>query len=288
MKLRETLTFDFTAEYSSEAALIIEHRPPQEIAALFQSLPLKTASGLSGLMSPSAVARACEECEVPLTARIISHLTVAAALPVLRRMDPDYRENLLAELPAQHSASLREVLAYAAGTAGALMDPSLMAFPADLTAAAALEVAKRDAELIHYNLYVVDRDQHLLGTLNLQELLLSDPDTRLDEIIKQPVLSLDVDADRYSILRHPGWLKVTSLPVVDADGRFVGAIRYRTLRQLEAELKSRRNMSETLTINALSELFGTGMGGFLNSLAAGVSFGTGGQAEPESDTRRER
>lgn len=287
MRLHETLTFDFAAEHSAEAALIVEQRSPEEIAALFKALPLKTAAKLSELMAPSVVARAYERCEVPLTARLLSHLSVAATLPVLRRVEPDHRAEILSALPAKQSGTLSEMLAYVTGTAGALMDPSLMAFSADLTAAATLEAAKRDAGLIHYNLYVVDRNQVLVGALNLQELLLAAPDARLGEIIKQPVQRLDVDADRYTILRHPGWLQLTSLPVVDAEGRFVGAIRYRAFRQLEAESKSRRAISENLTISALSELFGTGMGGFLNSLATGVSFGIGGQAEPERYDRPE-
>lgn len=57
-----------------------------------------------------------------------------------------------------------------------------------------------------------------------------------------------------------------SLPVVDEDHHYLGALRYRTLRELEEELLRGRG-GDRDTAAALGELFATGAAGLLDALA---------------------
>jgi hypothetical protein len=61
---------------------------------------------------------------------------------------------------------------------------------------------------------------------------------------------------------HPAWRDFDALPVVDGDGRLVGAIRHKTVRQMAGE--NRRPMMDTIV--ELSELYWVGLAGMLRSL----------------------
>jgi hypothetical protein len=57
--------------------------------------------------------------------------------------------------------------------------------------------------------------------------------------------------------------------VVDEDERYLGAVRYRTLRELEKQLL-RGAGEERSTAEALGDLFATGAAGLLDALAPAV------------------
>lgn len=116
------------------------------------------------------------------------------------------------------------------------MDPRIFTLPPEITVGDAVRRLGRAPTSAIYYLYVVDRERHLVGVMNVRELLLSDRNTPIHSAMKSPVVRLTATADPTEILRHPGWRAHHSLPVVDDGGRFVGAIRYETLRTLEGEL----------------------------------------------------
>ena len=78
------------------------------------------------------------------------------------------------------------------------------------------------------------------------------------------------DADRNQVSSHPAWLKYHSLPVVDKDKVFLGAIRYRRLRQLESETKMERKQGAE-TGRALAELYRVGLASLWHTLAEDIT-----------------
>ncbi len=125
------------------------------------------------------------------------------------------------------------------------MDPEVLALPSDLTARSALQRVREAASFARYNLYVVDREQRLVGVLNLRELLRARAGDLLSELMVRDPMRITAAADRATLLAHPAWQRVASLPVVDDDGRYLGAVRYRTLRELENEILPKRRDDDT-------------------------------------------
>jgi magnesium transporter len=141
----------------------------------------------------------------------------------------------------------------------------VLALPEALTVAAALERVRDRPESARYNLYVIDAEQRLVGTLNLRELLLASPERALRDVMVPRPFHLRADADRAEVLGHPGWREVHALPVVDSARRYLGALRYRTLRELEDELR-RRASADATPARALGELLALGAAGALDAL----------------------
>jgi magnesium transporter len=214
-------------------------------------------------------------------AAIVGHMMVSSGAAVLVAIDEDRATSILADLPIDHSAALlrrvprdvaeriieraprnvvtaalRMLVSYPEGTAGALVDPTVLSLPVDLACSEALERVRRSPAHATYYIYVVDRDQHLVGVLNLRELMLADGTEPLAKAMHTTVSRLRSDAGEDEILAHAGWREYHALPVVDADARFVGAIRYETVRRLEQGHVDERTQNPLLTTAmSLGELY---------------------------------
>jgi magnesium transporter len=190
---------------------------------------------------------------------------------MLRCLPADERDRLLGAVPARRAAPLQRLLTYPLGTAGSLMDPQVLALPQSLPAGAALERVQRTAQHTFYYLYVVDADYTLVGVMNLRELMLAASQDQLSTVMHKRVERLPADAPLAAILLHPAWREFHALPVTDGQEKFLGAIRYKTLKRLEQESARQRTPDESLTaLLSLGELCWIGFAGMLAGLAATV------------------
>ena len=151
------------------------------------------------------------------------------------------------------------------------MDPRALALPDDLAISEALKRVRRSPQNVLYYMYVVDRDQRLVGVLNLRELMLASPKTTLSSAMQPNVARLPALADLMAIVAHPGWRDFHALPVVDAGDTFIGVIRYETLRRLEDETGAPPYNQAVATVLSLGELCWIGFAGMLAGLAATLS-----------------
>jgi CBS domain-containing protein len=120
-----------------------------------------------------------------------------------------------------------------------------------------------------YYLYVVDRTGRLVGVLNLRELMLAPGDATLGAVMRPATARLTALDGVGAVVVHPGWRALHALPVVDAGGRFVGAIRYETIRRLEAHPERATPVGSRVGLwLGLAELCWVGLTGVLVSLGS--------------------
>jgi magnesium transporter len=271
MSLRARLASSYLTSHPLESASLLERRPAEEVIPVLALLGDAAAAHVLRCMSGGAAQRVLESLPTPDAARLLAELPLEVAATLLRRLHDEHRDRLLAASDPDTAEGLRAVISWPAHTAGAIMDPRAIALPEDLTAEAAQDAVKRDARHAIYNLYVVDREGRLIGVLNLRELLNAPPQERLGVVANAAHHSLPVNADHRHVLEHPGWLEVSSLPVVDAHGRFMGAVRYRALRRLEREHSASDGVTAEVTAGALGDLFRTGLVGVISAVSGGAA-----------------
>lgn len=277
MNLRQSLAAAFAARYPHEAAAALEARPTVEIVQVLAGLRAEVAAPVLTHMSPGASARALELLDAGVAAGIVGGLETAEALALLRRVSPEARERIVKGVPAKRADALKSALRFPADSAGALMDPRATALPVDMAADEALKAVRREAEHVHDVLYAVDRNGALMGVVIWQDLLLADPKDRLVDMMKEVRQRLSPSTDRLAVAGHPGWRDAHSLPVVDRDGRLMGAVRRRVAVTIEDQfLQSEIGAGETVRV--LGDLFWTGVGGVIGALTAAVTPGPGGVA----------
>jgi magnesium transporter len=267
----ERLALGFMEAHPDDAARLLERATPDEAAALLDEVPVPMVAGILRLMAPASAAGCAAAMPVERLAEIVGELPLDAAVSVMHRLEPSRRDAVLARLPVTMEVPLRRLLAFGAHTAGALADPLALALPEDLTVAEAVEQLRgRGGHLLYY-LYVVARDQTLVGVLDMPELMSARPEVTLAAAMRRDPIRLEADTGFVTLAAHPAWQNLDVLPVVDGQGRLIGAIRHMAVRRLEAELGLRaRSESVLATLVGLSELYWAGLAGMFPRVAAAV------------------
>jgi magnesium transporter len=268
MRLERRLADGLVRSHPVRAAAVLERAGAEDGASIAARLPAEVLAPVLGRMTPQGGVAILLGLPDEKAARVLETLELDRAARFARRLPPERLAAVLARMPERRAGSLESLLRFPENTAGALMDPEVLALAEGLTSREALGQVRENAEQARYNLYVVDAEQTLVGALNLRELLLARSRARLADLMVRNPVRLRADDDRAAIVAHPGWREVHSLPVVDATGGYLGAVRYRTLRALEEELLGRAQRDDHDVRTALGDLFSVGAGGLLDALGA--------------------
>jgi magnesium transporter len=182
---------------------------------------------------------------------------------VVHQLDSDDIADLVSSLPEQlrqavverldraDQAEVRSVLSFPAGSVGAIMDLDVIAVREDATLEAVQRLLRRKKVLPpHTNeLLVVDRNNGLRGVLDLQRLLLDEPESRIADVMNaQPIYFYTDDQARDAIAAFEKY-DLISCPVVNLHRQVVGRL---TVDTVVDEIKERAQ-ADSLRQVGLSE-----------------------------------
>ncbi len=171
---------------------------------------------------------------------IVEHLSPSEAAAILNEMESDEQADIIGELDDEDAEAIlsrmlpdeaddvRKLIAYPADVAGGLMITEYLAFnEKDEVSHVLKDLGENSKEYEDYNvqyLYITGSNAKLQGVLPLRSLILSPPDTRLEDImIKNPYsvsveTKLDVLADIFEDRMYLG------IPVVNEFGILLGVV----------------------------------------------------------------
>lgn len=263
MTAHEALATAFLADHPDDAARLLERGDPSDAAAVLSAIPAASAAGVLDALAPAMAAAAASLIEGERLSPIIERLPLDAAAATLRRVEPERRQAVLEALTDDRRESIALLLSFPDDSAGALADPLVLALPEDITVTDAQKQLRDASQHLFYYVYIIARDRTLVGTLAMPELMTARPKETLAAAMQRNPVRLHAFMDLATAAAHPAWRDYDALPVVDGNGRLIGAIRHKTMRQMSIE--SRAPM--TSTIIGLSELYWAGLSGILASLA---------------------
>ena len=259
-KAEQKLAEAFLASYPEEAAAILEKSRPREAARELNRAVPESAAGILARMSPLVAAETLSAMSRRSAFAALEALDLDSAAAIMRALEDAERHEFLEDLPSETSRSLSLLLSYPPASAGAFMEPRVLALAEDSTVSDALKRLRRSGELAFHYLYVQDRAGKLVGAVSLRRLSIMPGEARLDSAMRPASMRLDAGADLNEVVSHPGWRELHALPVVDREGRLLGVLRYRTMRQIEENLRpSRQGRSAEATAEVLGELYTAGM-----------------------------
>lgn len=215
----------------------------KDVLALLEDLTSAELSQLFQFLGDEALARLLSRLDDRDAAGILVQMPPAEAADVLERIDPDDATDifaeidkavpqtagtLMAEMEPSKADLIRQLMAYEPDSAGGIMTPAFVAvvpeLRADETIAAVRQLAAQ-AETISY-IYVIDRDEKLLGVLSLHSLVLNPPETPVSELMAKNTWSILVDEDQEIAARMLTERDLAALPVTNHDGRLLGIITH--------------------------------------------------------------
>jgi magnesium transporter len=172
--------------------------------------------------------------------KILEAFTDNRAKYFFESMPPDDRAELLDEVPAKVARRLIKLLScserqttlvllgYEENTAGRVMTPDFIDLDFRMTVAEALERIRELAVTKETILvaYVIDSGRKLLGTVGLKDLVLTDPETPISEIMAENPKTVSTYTDQEEVARRLKDSDLLAIPVVDTEYRLVGIVTW--------------------------------------------------------------
>src|SRR5256885_3994792 len=224
--------------FAAEMRALLERLHPADVAFILDALPLEERLEVWDLVKADRdgeiLLEVSDAVRESLIASMDSRELVAAAETLeadeIADIAPDLPEEVIEEvvqsLPAEERERLRAALSYPEGSVGALMDFDHIAVREEGSLESVTRTLRRLDELPDHTdqLFVIDRDQALKGSLPLARLIVTDLHKEVkDVLVPQSVKFYPEDRaedaanafERYDLV---------SAPIVDAADRLVGRL----------------------------------------------------------------
>jgi magnesium transporter len=213
---------------------------PTHIADLLTSIPADEAVIAFRLLPKNLAISVFDDMDGASQNQLLEAFSDQTARNFLEAMPPDDRAELLDEVPAKVARRLLQILSpdqrrvtlqllgYDEETAGREMTPLFVDLHSDMTVAQALERVRQLAitrETV-YQCYVMDRRRYLTGIVSLKDLVIADPDAKVDDIMKPDPPFVSTHTDREEVAKELREHNLLAIPVVDAEQRLVGTITH--------------------------------------------------------------
>ena len=206
---------DIIDELSDEKSVLVYRLLPKELAAeVFVEMDTDKQEFLINFFSDSQLKDVFDELYYDDTADIIEEMPATVVKRILRVVSPDMRK------------AVNDLLKYPEDSAGSIMTTEFVRLKKSYTVEESLEFIRSvgvNKETI-YTCYVTDDKNHLIGIVTAKDLLLSERDEIISEIMEENVISVYTLTDTENIALMFSKYDFLALPVVDKEDRLVGII----------------------------------------------------------------
>ncbi|MFM5352636.1 magnesium transporter [Aeromonas dhakensis] len=196
---------------------------PEELNCIFDTLPINEGAALLGSLSAECAGRLLMRLHVSIVSLLQGAMPRRDMLAILRRLGSSDRTMLLARFPEQVQSTFYSLLDWPTESVGANMRHEFLAIGDQETVGSAKQLihdAWDNAQLFQ-NLYVVNKDKRLLGSISLKSLLIADPQLPVSELMDREVVRINARADQELAARLLIDRDLSTLPVED-QGKLVG------------------------------------------------------------------
>lgn len=217
---------------------ILSETEPADIACMFDDLPAEDMPLLYRLLPKELAAEVFVELDADMQEMLIHGFSDSELKEVLDELYLDDAVDIIEEMPAnvvkriiRHTEPemrnhINEVLNYPKDSAGSVMTIELVDLKENMTVRDAFTRIRRtglDKETI-YTCYVTDKNRILLGTVSAKELLLSDEECVISDIMETSPIHVHTHDDKEDVALALSKYDLLAIPVVDNEERLVGIV----------------------------------------------------------------
>lgn len=232
--IEKQLHTDLLRRRPIEAADLLDEMDPLESAAVIRDQDPQTLAPIVEAMAPATWSILVKHLPEELIAKTLDVTAPARAAAHLRTLDDGLRGRLIAALESNQRADIELILAYTPGTAGAVMDPRVIYLRPEMAVGDALERLRserhhRQSARARRVMFVVNTQRQLQGIVAIQDLALAEPQHPVGEYMQPVPTFVSLTATTEEIVDALEEHRLSSLPVVDAEGHLAGVVRYEEL-----------------------------------------------------------
>ncbi|MGN8648885.1 magnesium transporter [Eubacterium pyruvativorans] len=219
MKYNAADIAEMLEEVSDEASL-------RMTVILFRLLPKDVSVDVFSYMSSDGQVDIVSEITDKETQFIVDELDFDDKIDILEELPANLVNRILEKTPRSERHLINTFLNYPDNSAGSLMTPEFVSLKKDWTVREAMEHIKEvgtDAETI-YTCYVRDNAWKLIGIVPLSTLVVTNSDTKINEVMRTEFVCEYVDTDQEEVSDDFQKYDLIAIPVVDKEYRLVGII----------------------------------------------------------------
>ena len=224
-----------TSLHPADQARVLRAASSEVRDRLAPLLPATQWAGILEHLNAEEAAHALQEIDVPSLTEVLDEVRPEVAADVLLHMpEEEVEEALSAMVRAEEIVPL---MAYSDETAGGLMSPVTVTVSEGVTLTQVMGLLRQIEPLPQEqtSFFVVDSLYKLLGTVSLQALVFSEPDSLVHDVMMEPVTSVEPDVDQEECARLMERYDLAELPVVDDAGRLLGVISFQQVFDIAKE-----------------------------------------------------
>ncbi|HLY62461.1 MAG TPA: CBS domain-containing protein [Terriglobia bacterium] len=238
VKLR--ISFDRLAElHPADIAEILEELSRDEQKAVIESLDDETAAQALSEIPTKMQADLLESMPSEKAADVLEEMPPDEAADVLQELPPETSAGLLADMETEEAKEVRDLLGFEKHTAGALMTTDFIVVGETATVEGAivgLKYFEGPLESVHV-IYLINSDLVLTGAVSLARILLAEANTPLLQLVIDPLIFIDSNADDKAVVNQFHKYNLVALPVVDEKHRLLGVVTADDVLELVVQKK---------------------------------------------------
>ena len=251
MEENENILFQLTDELIEKVEQLIAENSDKElqllltefhyadIAEILDELNQDEAVYVIKLLDSETTSDILMELDDDIREKVLQNLSAKEIAKEIQELDTDDAADMISELPEErqgevisniedeeHKAEIEELLGYDEDTAGGLMAKELVKVYETWTVAGCMRRIRgqaKDVTRVH-SIYVVDKQEKLIGRLSLKDLIVAKSEQKIAEISNANVDSVNVHDDVEDVAKVMQKYDLEAIPVVDDNQVLLGRI----------------------------------------------------------------
>ncbi len=248
---KENIQFELTDELLAQVEGLVEEQQDKalqkllsdfhyaDIAEILDELNLEQAIYVIKLLDSETTSDILTELDEDNREKVLKNLTAKEIAEEVEELDTDDAADIIAELPEErqqevisriededHKEEIKELLAYKEDSAGGLMAKELVKVYETWTVAGCLRRIRGQAKEVRrvHSIYVVTKDEKLIGRLSLKDLVVAKNDQKIADIYISNVDYVYDHEDAEEVAKVMAKYDLEAIPVVDEEKKLLGRI----------------------------------------------------------------
>lgn len=206
--------------------LLFEELTEEDMVLLFRLLPKDEAAEAFSYMEPDLQEKLINCLTDKELKLVIDELFMDDTVDLIEEMPSNVVKRILKTVNKEDRKTINELLKYPSDSAGSIMTTEFIDLKVNMTVEQAFEKIKKiglDKETI-YTCYVLDIKREIIGIVTVKDLLLTDRDILIKDIMETNVITVNTLDDKEEVAKQFDKYDFMALPVVDKEKRLVGII----------------------------------------------------------------
>ncbi len=212
--------------HPADIAEFVKFLVPDEKKFVFSLLDTATAADVIVELDEDTRQLILQKIQSNRITEIVDDLETDDAADIIDDLPDDIAQEVLEKIDEEDAEDIQRLMRYDEESAGGIMQAELVSVNKSANISTAIEEIRAmsgEMEDIH-NVFVIDKDEKLVGVLPLRKLILASPKSKVFSIMDKDPISVTADLDQEEVARIFKKYDLVTMPVVDTYKRLLGRI----------------------------------------------------------------